>query len=113
MKTALDIESWARRDHFHFFRQFEEPFFGLTATVDCRAAYADAGKKLDTAAASLNEAWENASSPPQGSPFGDRIELWKRFIARQAEYQAALDAWQKTPKPVASDGTRPGEGGSR
>lgn len=45
MKTALDIESWARRDHFHFFRQFEEPFFGLTATVDCRAAYNDAKAK--------------------------------------------------------------------
>jgi chloramphenicol O-acetyltransferase type A len=39
MKKELDIETWARRDHFHFFKQFEEPFFGVTAPVDCTLAY--------------------------------------------------------------------------
>lgn len=44
MKTLFDIENWARKDHFHFFRKFDEPFFGVTVTIDCTKAY-DAAKK--------------------------------------------------------------------
>ncbi|PPK85799.1 chloramphenicol O-acetyltransferase type A [Neolewinella xylanilytica] len=36
----LDLPTWNRREHFAFFRQFEEPFFGLTVRVDCTEAYA-------------------------------------------------------------------------
>lgn len=39
MKKQFDIENWSRKDHFHFFRKFEEPFFGATATIDCTKAY--------------------------------------------------------------------------
>lgn len=39
MKTQLDIAQWARKDHFHFFRKFEEPFFGITLQLDCTLAY--------------------------------------------------------------------------
>jgi chloramphenicol O-acetyltransferase type A len=39
MKKLLDIDNWPRKDHFNFFRQFEEPFFGVTVTVDCTEAY--------------------------------------------------------------------------
>lgn len=39
MKTKLDIESWARKDHFNFFKQFEEPFFGVCVDIDCTNAY--------------------------------------------------------------------------
>ena len=42
MKKKLDIENWSRRDHFEFFRKFEEPFFGLVANVDVTKAYAAA-----------------------------------------------------------------------
>ncbi|MDD2675041.1 MAG: chloramphenicol acetyltransferase [Flavobacterium sp.] len=41
MKTLLDIENWPRKEHFHFFRQFEEPFFGATVDIDCTKAYAN------------------------------------------------------------------------
>ena len=37
--TTIDLESWKRRDHFHFFRDFAEPFFGLTLRVDCTRAH--------------------------------------------------------------------------
>ncbi|MFV8368707.1 CatA-like O-acetyltransferase [Flavobacterium sp. LB2R40] len=47
MKTLLDIENWPRKEHFHFFRQFEEPFFGATVEVDCTKAYA-AAKALNS-----------------------------------------------------------------
>lgn len=42
MKTLLDLENWPRKEHFHFFRKFEEPFFGATVQIDCTQAYAKA-----------------------------------------------------------------------
>lgn len=39
MKTLLDIENWPRKEHFKFFKQMEEPFFGITTTIDCTNAY--------------------------------------------------------------------------
>lgn len=47
MKTLLDLENWNRTEHFLFFKQFEEPFFGLTVEIDCTKAYATA-KELKT-----------------------------------------------------------------
>ena len=47
MKTLLDIENWPRKEHFLFFKQFEEPFFGLTVEIDCTKAYA-ISKQLGT-----------------------------------------------------------------
>lgn len=46
MKQKLNIETWNRKEHFLFFKQMEEPFFGITITVDCTKAY-DKAKKLD------------------------------------------------------------------
>lgn len=40
MKQKINIEEWSRKDHFNFFSQFEEPFFGLTVNIDCTKAYA-------------------------------------------------------------------------
>lgn len=39
MKTLLDFDHWPRKEHFHFFKQFEEPFFGATVEIDCTTAY--------------------------------------------------------------------------
>lgn len=47
MKTLLDIENWNRKEHFLFFKQMEEPFFGVTIPIDCTKAY-DTSKKLGT-----------------------------------------------------------------
>ena len=47
MKTLLDIENWNRKEHFLFFKQMEEPFFGATVQIDCTKAYATA-KVLDS-----------------------------------------------------------------
>lgn len=35
----LDIKSWNRKEHFKFFNQYEEPFFGITLEIDCTIAY--------------------------------------------------------------------------
>jgi chloramphenicol O-acetyltransferase type A len=47
LKTLLDIENWPRAAHFHFFRQFEEPFFGATVEIDCTKSY-ETAKALGT-----------------------------------------------------------------
>jgi chloramphenicol O-acetyltransferase type A len=45
MKQKLNLETWNRKEHFLFFKQMEEPFFGITITVDCTKAY-DKAKEL-------------------------------------------------------------------
>jgi chloramphenicol O-acetyltransferase type A len=39
MKTAIDINNWVRKDHYRFFSKFEEPFFGVTVSIDCTLAF--------------------------------------------------------------------------
>ncbi|SDR80695.1 chloramphenicol acetyltransferase [Christiangramia echinicola] len=39
MKSELDVSTWKRKEHFEFFSNFEEPFFGLTVDLDCTTAY--------------------------------------------------------------------------
>lgn len=34
MRTKLDLDTWNRREHFEFFGGFDEPFFGVTTTLD-------------------------------------------------------------------------------
>ncbi len=38
MKT-LDINTWKRKEHFNFFKNYDEPFFGIVAEVDVTKAY--------------------------------------------------------------------------
>jgi len=40
VKQKLDLENWNRREHFHFFKQMQEPFFGVVVPIDCTKAYA-------------------------------------------------------------------------
>jgi chloramphenicol O-acetyltransferase type A len=39
MRSELDINTWNRKEHFEFFSQFEEPYFGVTVELDCTQAY--------------------------------------------------------------------------
>ncbi len=39
MYTELNIEEWARRTTFEFFKDYEDPFFNITANVDVSSAY--------------------------------------------------------------------------
>lgn len=45
MKTHLDLDRWPRAEHFLFFKQFEEPFFGVVVDIDCTRAYESAKSK--------------------------------------------------------------------
>jgi len=39
MKHKVDINSWSRKGHFNFFKTFDEPFYGIVASVDVTKAY--------------------------------------------------------------------------
>ena len=39
MKQKLNLETWNRKEHYEFFKQMQEPFFGVTVTIDCTLAY--------------------------------------------------------------------------
>lgn len=39
MYKEIDMESWVRSEHFKFFSDFDEPFFGITAEIDCIKGY--------------------------------------------------------------------------
>ncbi len=40
MKQKLNLNTWNRKEHFQFFKQMEEPFFGITTRIDCTKAFA-------------------------------------------------------------------------
>lgn len=46
MKKKLALDTWNRKEHFHFFSQMEEPFFGITTVINCDKAY-EKSKELD------------------------------------------------------------------
>ena len=39
MRTKLDLSSWNRKEHLDFFGGFDEPFFGITTSVDFTLGY--------------------------------------------------------------------------
>ena len=47
MKKLLDLDNWNRKEHFLFFKQMQEPFFGVNVTIDCTKAY-ETSKTLGT-----------------------------------------------------------------
>ena len=39
MKQTIDLAHWNRREHFEFFRQYDEPYHGIMVHLDCTYAY--------------------------------------------------------------------------
>lgn len=39
MRKKLLLENWNRRDHYEFFKTFDESFFGVTVDIQCTEAY--------------------------------------------------------------------------
>lgn len=35
----IEIENWNRKEHYEFFKQFSNPFFGIVTEVDCTKAF--------------------------------------------------------------------------
>lgn len=45
MYQIIDIENWHRKEIYHFFSAFDEPFFGVTVHVNLQGAIEKANKK--------------------------------------------------------------------
>ena len=78
MKKPLNIAEWARKDHFHFFKQFEEPFFGVGVQVDCTKAYETA--KANGYSFFLYYLYQSLKAANLVEPFSFRIIEDEAFI---------------------------------
>ncbi|MET4138294.1 CatA-like O-acetyltransferase [Pedobacter sp. UYP1] len=38
-KSKIDLANWKRKDHYNFFRKFDQPFFGISTELNCTLAY--------------------------------------------------------------------------
>jgi len=72
MKHKLDLTNWQRRDHYHFFKQFEEPFFGVCVQIDCSIAHTIA--KESGCSFFLYYLYKSLAAANQITPFRYRIE---------------------------------------
>lgn len=45
MSRVIEINSWKRKSYYQFFSSFDEPFFGITAQVNCTTGYKNAKKR--------------------------------------------------------------------
>ena len=39
MKQVINIENWNRKEHFNFFLNYDEPFWGIVSNVECTKGY--------------------------------------------------------------------------
>lgn len=83
MKVKLDIETWERKDHFNFFRHFEEPFYGVCVTMDCTGAYREA--KQRGVSFFLYSLYQCLTSAQLTTAFKYRIEGDDAFIYNQVD----------------------------
>lgn len=44
MKQVVNLDDWNRKEHFNFFSSFDDPFFGVTTTVDFTNVYQQSKK---------------------------------------------------------------------
>ena len=41
-KIIVDIQNWPRREHYHYFGELDDPYFGITAKADFTSCYRQA-----------------------------------------------------------------------
>ena len=39
MKRVINLDNWNRKEHFKFFSALDDPFWGITTTVDFTSVY--------------------------------------------------------------------------
>ena len=94
MKTKLDLNTWNRKEHFKFFRTFDEPFYHINLNVDCTAGL----KKAKTSNHSLF-AWYLYSAMKSAN-------MMKEFRYRiEGEEVFEYDSVNASPTISREDGT--------
>ena len=41
-KIIVDVQNWPRREHYHYFGELDDPYFGITAKADFTSCYRQA-----------------------------------------------------------------------
>jgi len=72
MKHKLNLDSWPRKQHFEFFNQFEEPYFGVTVNVDVTLAFEHA--KASGVSLFIYYLYQSLGAANMTEPFRYRIE---------------------------------------
>lgn len=73
MTEFLDLESWHRREHFYFFRAYDNPYFNLCANVDISALKAAASARHPKVSISMALFYTSLRAANQVEPFRYRI----------------------------------------
>lgn len=89
MPQHLNLNTWNRKEHFEFFRHFDEPFFGVCAEVDCTLAYRRA-KELN-ASFFLYYLHKSAVAVNQTEPFRYRISREDVIVHEQVGASATIN----------------------
>ena len=45
MREKINIDQWKRREIYNFFKDYEEPYYGINMDLDCTVAYEFAKQK--------------------------------------------------------------------
>jgi chloramphenicol O-acetyltransferase type A len=74
----LDLDNWPRKEHFQFFSQFDEPFFGVCVDIDCTVAYRTA--KEQNHSFFLHYLHKSLTAVNLTEPFRYRINTEKQIV---------------------------------
>ncbi|HEV7382704.1 MAG TPA: chloramphenicol acetyltransferase [Dyadobacter sp.] len=74
----LDLDNWPRKEHFNFFSQFDEPFFGVCVEIDCTIAYRQA--KQNNHSFFLHYLHKSLTAVNMIEPFRYRINTEKQIV---------------------------------
>lgn len=89
MKHKLDLDNWPRKQHFEFFNQFEEPYFGVTVNVDVTLAYEHA--KAAGVSLFIYYLYQSLGAANLTEPFRYRIEEGEVMVYDDVHASATIN----------------------
>ncbi len=89
MPEELNIDQWDRKEHFHFFKDFDQPFFGVTTTIDCTTAYQRC--KENGHSFFLYYLYQSLKAANQIKPFSYRIHEGKVLVYDQVNASPTIN----------------------
>ncbi|MEN0054830.1 MAG: chloramphenicol acetyltransferase [Mucilaginibacter sp.] len=84
MKQKLNLDTWNRKEHFNFFKTFEEPFYGVVVNIDCTKAYhisKENGQSFFWYYVHKSLTAVNALEPFKYRIYGDEVFLYEQINA--------------------------------
>jgi len=89
MKHKLDLDNWPRKPHFEFFKQFEEPYFGVTINIDLTLALEHA--KAAGVSLFIYYLYQSLGAANMVEPFRYRIENDEVMVYDEVHASATIN----------------------